>query len=351
MRVDSVYLRNRISAASIWALESFARRAYPDYELPPRLLPPKAAIWNPDSSIGTVEHSTEKGLYLLRSAVGSDDLAAIRLLMDKVIAKPRDRGVHGAADAAGREADVLLRHLRNQQPHTEAAIEVSEQAAVAIARSEELCAAAAALPAPEPPLRCETQWEWYPFEPGRWMAPMLSHPEALGAPYQSQCKLLENFEVFGNAPVAQWLSLAHLEDAGRTSAPALEAGARALRLLQARLPSQVPCIADLDNPRCLFHQFQYLQRGATIAAHVDAPEPPADVVATLALSGGSVRVGAAQIDLQPGDVYAISDAARWDVSHEVHASTSDRLSLTLRYAPLKALVGFDRSHNGESPSK
>ena len=73
-----------------------------------------------------------------------------------------------------------------------------------------------------------------------------------------------------------------------------------------------------------------------VAPHVDAPTPPAEVVATLALGGGrrdSVRVGSAQIDLEPGDVYAISGPARWDVTHEVFASMRDRLSLTLRFSP------------------
>ena len=73
-----------------------------------------------------------------------------------------------------------------------------------------------------------------------------------------------------------------------------------------------------------------------VASHVDAPTPPAEVVATLALGGGrrdSVRVGSAQIDLEPGDVYAISGPARWDVTHEVFASMRDRLSLTVRFSP------------------
>ena len=66
---------------------------------------------------------------------------------------------------------------------------------------------------------------------------------------------------------------------------------------------------------------------------VDAP--PADVVATLSLGTGlhdTVRVGSARVRLRPGDLYAIAGPARWEETHEVHPSTSDRLSLTVRFA-------------------
>eukprot|EP00966_Prymnesium_polylepis_P190088 4404947-Prymnesium_polylepis.1 len=79
---------------------------------------------------------------------------------------------------------------------------------------------------------------------------------------------------------------------------------------------------------------QLIERGGCVAAHVDAETPPADVVATLALGEGTrdtVRVGGAVIPLHAGDVYLISGSARWDVDHEVHSSTADRLSVTLRY--------------------
>ena len=75
-----------------------------------------------------------------------------------------------------------------------------------------------------------------------------------------------------------------------------------------------------------------------VAAHVDAPSPPADVVVTLSLGpGGACRVGPARFGLEAGDVYAISGPARWEVTHEVHASVHDRLSLTLRFAARAAL--------------
>ena len=45
-----------------------------------------------------------------------------------------------------------------------------------------------------------------------------------------------------------------------------------------------------------------------------------------------VRDEARAVGVDAGDAYAISGKARWEVSHEVHAGTSDRLSVTVRYA-------------------
>ena len=109
----------------------------------------------------------------------------------------------------------------------------------------------------------------------------------------------------------------------------------------------ISCRWNLASSLCLLHPLVRLPTLLTravpacplvvaVASHVDAPTPPAEVVATLALGGGrrdSVRVGSAQIDLEPGDVYAISGSARWDVTHEVFASMRDRLSLTVRFSP------------------
>ena len=75
-----------------------------------------------------------------------------------------------------------------------------------------------------------------------------------------------------------------------------------------------------------------LQRGASIRPHIDAGSPRADVVGTVGLSGDAVvRVGAAELLLAPGDAYFLSGPARWDVKHEVLASTQDRLTLTMRF--------------------
>ena len=90
--------------------------------------------------------------------------------------------------------------------------------------------------------------------------------------------------------------------------------------------------APLPVGRCASSEMRLIERGACVAAHVDAGIPPADVVATLALGGGSrdsVRVGNVVIPLQAGDLYLIGSG--WEVDHEVYASTCDRLSITFRY--------------------
>lgn len=83
---------------------------------------------------------------------------------------------------------------------------------------------------------------------------------------------------------------------------------------------------------------QMLQRGASIRPHIDAGSPRADVVGTVGLSGeATVRVGAVELELQPGDAYFLSGSARWNVKHEVLASTEDRLTLTMRFHSRVAL--------------
>lgn len=332
-----VYVRNRLAAAAGWALESLVRRNNPHYELAPQYMAQSRAWCPASSSNAAIEHPEVKGLWLLQQAVDPAGVEAVRDLISAVTLPPRDLGVHAEADKAEREAALLLEQAAKLSAGTEHAIEASEQASVAIARREALRAAAAKLPPPPPPLRSNLAWEWYQFEPGRLMAAMLAHPAAGGATFACQQQHLEGFEVFGKAPVADWLSLERLASAA--APPEVAGGAARLIQLQRLLPTLLPCVATLDQPRCIFHQLQLLERGACIAAHVDAPTPPADVVATLSLGSGSVRVGGAHLSLRAGDVYAIAGAARWDVSHEVHASWTDRLSVTLRFASLGSLHG------------
>ena len=306
-------------------------------------------LWRHEAA-GVVEHPELSGLYLMRAAVEPSGVSAIRALVDAVIHPPRSRGVHGEAEAASREAEVLLQQSKLAPAGSEEAVEAAEIASASLARRDALRARAAEQPPPPPVLRTPTAWEWYPFEPGRWMAPMRPHPAEGGTSATAQRAHLNGFEVFDSADVTTWLSLECLEreaakggDGGLGGIDILaHAGTARLRRLQAEARSMLPCIASLPQPAlCAFHQFQLLERGARIASHVDAPLPPADVVATLSLgapcgidddASSTVRVGHVRISLRAGDLYAISGAARWQVAHAVDGSTSDRLSLTMRYA-------------------
>ena len=166
------------------------------------------------------------------------------------------------------------------------------------------------------------------------MAPMRPHGER-AASIQIGRKHFDDFEVFDRVAVDDWLCLARAsERANRLGDDDAVCGASVLQRLQAQLPDLLPSAID-PSSLCLFFQWQHLERGTAVAPHVDANRPPADTVATLSLGSGAhdtVRVGHAKLRVTAGDLYAISGHARWDVDHEVHCSTSDRLSLTFRYA-------------------
>mmetsp|Transcript_712 Transcript_712/g.2267 ORF Transcript_712/g.2267 Transcript_712/m.2267 type:complete len:343 (-) Transcript_712:984-2012(-) len=334
--MPAVYVRNRLRAATVWGLEALVRRSEPAYERQ-AVLRVAARPWDPApcGAANAVAHPDVGGLWFMRQAVPPAAVAAIRALVEAAVSAPRNRGVHAQVEAAGREVAALLEAASKQPAGSEAFIEAHEQAVEAMRRRDALRAAAAQLPAPPPPKRTPREWEWYEFEPGRWMAPMLAHPADGGiASLAARRRHLSNFEVFGDAPVDEWLCLASLQE-GTAAGSAERRGCEWLRWLQRELPRRLPCVGAVDEPLAVFHQLQYLQRGCAISAHVDAPTPPADVVATLSLGTGlhdTVRVGSARVRLRPGDLYAIAGPARWEETHEVHPSTSDRLSLTVRFA-------------------
>lgn len=224
--------------------------------------------WEPLSSEDAVEHPQQPGLWLFRRAVDSAGIADLRGLVASTMITPRPRSVHDEAEAAEREAALLIKQARKLPQGTEWAVEASEQALEALARCDRLRAAAASQPAPRPPHRTATAWEWHPFEPGRLMAPMLSHEAADGVPFDSAVRHLSDFEVFGKAPVVDWLRLDALADWEATvddfkggPRDVQCAGAERLLRLQAELPKLLPCIARMVEPRCVFHQFQLLERG------------------------------------------------------------------------------------------
>lgn len=291
------------------------------------------------------EHPSQPGLFLIRGVVGPSCVTAVREMAAQVLEWPlqaRTSGVHARLAAAEAELQRLqARHLEVARALVD--IHLAEQlralhdeiAALRVRSLEE--------PAPPPPVRTAERWEWFEYDPGRLMAPMHAHRSS-GLPTQMRAPLLHSFEVFDSAAPSDWLQLDHL---CTSSDPSIRNGAYVLRALQDELPVLVADARRTESPSevrpslpmsgsswCVFHQLQFVQRGAQISSHIDAPSPPADVVATLSLGEGmrdTVRVGDVVIPLQPGDLYLISGSARWDVDHEVHASTSDRLSITLRY--------------------
>lgn len=301
-RMPLTYLRNRLNCA--------LRAAFTREGTRPRL-----RKWRTESLplSQACEHSTLPGLILLRQALTPDEVEAVRSMVCSVMLPPlaeRVNGVHAQLARLNREVELLrecsaAEHLL--QP--------------ALLDQHQLRQQAALCEAPPPPLRCATAWEWFCFEPARWMAPMLvqAHGPALE---------LEQFEVFDKAPTAVWLNLRQLQS---SADPICASGALLLDKLQSRLPYML----GRPSSECHFMQLQNLMRGASVTPHIDAPSPTADLIATLALNGpGCVSVGNISVRLDSGDVYALCGHARWNVPHAVCSSTHDRLSITFRYVQI-----------------
>ena len=335
------YLRNRARTAGVHALERLLSEPLPKRRA--------TEYWSGPSQIGKAEqHPACPGLWLLRQALSPREVSEVRAFAELAMRPPSVEstdGVHATLAAAERECDLMLSKLRELPPGSDLFVEAAEATDAALQRRDELRAKARTTPLPAPPLRTRTQWDWFVYEPGRCMAPMLPHAgdsRALSS-RSLQRQHFSGFEVFDKAPVDDWLCLASLTESmhacmqsGADSADARH-GAATLRRLQTDLPDSWMHGAISADASCMFFQWQHLERGTAVAAHIDADVPPADTVATLSLGTGAhdtVRVGRVVFPLRAGDVYAICGEARWHVDHEVYCSTRDRLSLTVRFAKL-----------------
>lgn len=321
-----VYARNRASGAATAVLERLARGTG-------RKNGPAPSRWATESLPAgrAVQHPDLEGLWFVRNAVEPAGVAALRRLVDGTMLPPRPDSLHAQMSAADREVAMLRQQRAQHESGTEQHTDLGLALGSALADRQAVADRAGPSP-PVPPLRGRTRWEWYTYEPARYMAPCLPHPDDCAAP-TSVLPRLEGFEVFGRAPVREWLGLSELavtdEQAGRD-------GARRLRALTRELSSALAAAGGegIDALQAVFLQLQLLGRGAAVSSHVDAADPPADVVATVSLGEGAVdtvRVGHVVVPLQIGDCYAIGGHARWAVEHEVHPSWRDRLSLTFRF--------------------
>jgi|EP00900_Chrysochromulina_parva_P007375 hypothetical protein len=331
------YLRNRARTAGVHALERLLSEPLPKRR--------PIEYWSGPSQIGKAEqHPACPGLWVLRQALSPREVSEVRAFAELAMRPPSVEstdGVHATLAAAERECDLMLSKLRELPPGSDLYVEAAEATDAALQRRDELRAKARTTPLPAPPLRTRTRWDWFVYEPGRCMAPMLPHAgdsRALSS-RALQRQHFSGFEVFDKAPVDEWLCLASLTESMQPGADAADArlGAATLRRLQTDLPNSWMHGAISADASCMFFQWQHLERGTAVAAHIDADVPPADTVATLSLGTGAhdtVRVGRVVFPLRAGDVYAICGEARWHVDHEVYCSTSDRLSLTIRFAKL-----------------
>jgi len=308
------YARNR----AIYLIEALRHR---------RAFAPLPRPWRPPTQAAApCEHPEVSGLWVLRNALSAGDVADVRALVEHALpTTQRSGGTHAALVAAEREVATLRkRYEACEDPSLR--FPLAEQLRPAISARDAFRIEAERAGPPVPPRRSGTQWEWYEYEPGRRLAPVLVEEESAASALELG---LEEFEVFDKSHPREWLSLQRLLGHGDER---VRRGARALRRHTHGLVGRLPGALS-PRAKCRFLQLQMLQRGASITPHIDAPTPPADVVATLTLAGdSSVVVGSAVVELQVGDVYAIAGPARWDYEHAVRPSFGDRLTLTLRYS-------------------
>lgn len=178
--------------------------------------------------------------------------------------------------------------------------------------------------------RTTTCWSWFEYDPARYIVGLLPHSAYCSTDRHTQLNTLQNFEVFDNTHPDKWLDLTTLS---RSSDISIAEGARSLGQLQSSLLQSLP--SPLPASKCHFLQLQYLEAGARVMPHIDADDPPIDIIATIPISGGThnlLRVAACEFSISPGDAYILSGKARYDVKHEVLAAPQDRVSITLRYS-------------------
>lgn len=177
--------------------------------------------------------------------------------------------------------------------------------------------------------RSPTRWSWFEYDPARFIVGVLPNASFNSTPRHVQLSQLRDFEVFHSAPPEQWLDMTLL---CKSVDDDIAAGAQALSQMQTSLLNFLPPPMPISS--CLFLQLQYLEAGARVMPHVDADDPPIDIIATIPITGGTdnlLRVASCEFKISPGDAYILSGKARFDVKHEVLAASEDRISVTMRF--------------------
>jgi hypothetical protein len=141
---------------------------------------------------------------------------------------------------------------------------------------------------------------------------------------------LTDFEVFGNVHPSQWLDLNILCE--KNMSTSISKGAMILKQLQLDIPVLLNSIHLNHTFKCAFLQFQQMECGVRIMPHIDSDVPEVDLIVTACISGSNIiRIGSVDVQVQQGDIYALSGYARHCVKHEVLSSPQDRLTVTYRF--------------------
>ena len=169
---------------------------------------------------------------------------------------------------------------------------------------------------------------WFHYDPSRYITGCLPHVDN-SISREDQMNTLTDFEVFGNIHPSKWLDLNILCENKSIS---VSKGAAILRQLQLDIPVLLNSIHLNHTLKCAFLQFQRMECGVRIMPHIDSDVPQVDLIVTACISGSNIiRIGNVDVQVQEGDIYALSGYARHCVKHEVLSSPQDRLTVTYRF--------------------
>jgi hypothetical protein len=172
--------------------------------------------------------------------------------------------------------------------------------------------------------------EWYEYHSGRWMLPLQPYPKVQDHIAET---MLSNLHSTNNTKPQSWPNLQLLLDSKNNNEEdkntAANKYAEQIIKIQNTIQNLIP---DVGTEPCLFIQMQRLQRGIRVGKHVDDLVKGGKIISTAVLQGeNTIRVGHIEFKVVPGDVYALSRTARYDVQHEVLPFYEDRLSATIRF--------------------
>ena len=189
------YARNR----AIYFIEALRhRRAF---------APPPPQPWRlPTQAVAPCEHPEVSGLWVLRNMLSDSDVGDVRALVEHSLpTTQRSGGPHVALAAAEREVTTL--RDRHEACDLNLRFQMAEQLRAALSALDAFRIIAEHAGPPVPPRRSGTQWEWYEYEPGRRLAPVLVEEETVARALELG---LEEFEVFDKSHPREWLSLQQL---------------------------------------------------------------------------------------------------------------------------------------------
>jgi hypothetical protein len=173
---------------------------------------------------------------------------------------------------------------------------------------------------------------WFTYHKGRDMMPVNSIQRTEDKDRSKDLRrLLLSLQSTNNTDPATWPCLKMWSGHHAKQTPSAASGAEVLSKVQRRIQAG-ELLPRAQNEPCLFVQIQNVIRGGVVGSHIDPVVKGGKVIATLIVNGVTdVRVGDTVLRVEPGDVYGIEGAARYNIEHEVYPTVDDRLTATFRF--------------------